>query len=150
MQTLSPSANCTNGCNASRTGSGIASPALCPKLLLEHLGNRVPMLLTKPRVVLISSVRTATNASRARSNTRSWRTSRLRCLIGCNDCGSTRPNRASLLASIPIILALPPFRPLHQPPVGHQHLVSSWIFTFACAAYNLVRMRNLAAAVPAV
>jgi transposase len=26
----------------------------------------------------------------------------------------------------------------------------NWIFTFACAAYNLVRMRNLAAAVPAV
>jgi IS5 family transposase len=25
-----------------------------------------------------------------------------------------------------------------------------WIFTFACAAYNLVRMRNLAAPVPAV
>jgi len=25
-----------------------------------------------------------------------------------------------------------------------------WIFTFACVAYNLVRMRNLAAAVPAV
>jgi len=25
-----------------------------------------------------------------------------------------------------------------------------WIFTFACAAYNLVRIRNLAAAVPAV
>jgi len=25
-----------------------------------------------------------------------------------------------------------------------------WIFTFTCAAYNLVRMRNLAAAVPAV
>jgi len=25
-----------------------------------------------------------------------------------------------------------------------------WIFTFACAAYNLVRMRNLAAAIPAV
>ena len=25
-----------------------------------------------------------------------------------------------------------------------------WIFTFACAAYNLVRMRNLSAAVPAV
>ena len=25
-----------------------------------------------------------------------------------------------------------------------------WIFTFACAAYNLVRMRNLAAAVPAL
>src|SRR6516165_4347584 len=25
-----------------------------------------------------------------------------------------------------------------------------WVFTFACAAYNLVRMRNLAAAVPAV
>jgi IS5 family transposase len=25
-----------------------------------------------------------------------------------------------------------------------------WIFTFACAAYNLVRMRNLAGAVPAV
>jgi hypothetical protein len=24
-----------------------------------------------------------------------------------------------------------------------------WIFTFACAAYNLVRMRNLAAIVPA-
>ena len=24
-----------------------------------------------------------------------------------------------------------------------------WVFTFACAAYNLVRMRNLAAAVPA-
>ena len=26
----------------------------------------------------------------------------------------------------------------------------NWIFTFACAAYNLVRMRNLAAVVPAV
>lgn len=25
-----------------------------------------------------------------------------------------------------------------------------WIFTFACAVYNLVRMRNLAAPVPAV
>ncbi len=25
-----------------------------------------------------------------------------------------------------------------------------WIFTFACAAYNLVRMRNLAVSVPAV
>jgi hypothetical protein len=25
-----------------------------------------------------------------------------------------------------------------------------WIFTFACAAYNLVRMRNLSATVPAV
>jgi hypothetical protein len=25
-----------------------------------------------------------------------------------------------------------------------------WIFTFACAAYNLVRMRNLMAVVPAV
>ena len=25
-----------------------------------------------------------------------------------------------------------------------------WVFTFACAAYNLVRMRNLAAAAPAV
>jgi IS5 family transposase len=25
-----------------------------------------------------------------------------------------------------------------------------WIFTFACAAYNLMRMRNLAAAVPSV
>jgi len=25
-----------------------------------------------------------------------------------------------------------------------------WIFTFACATYNLVRMRNLAAAVPVV
>src|ERR1043166_6042435 len=25
-----------------------------------------------------------------------------------------------------------------------------WIFTFACAAYNLVRIRNLAAAVPAL
>jgi len=26
----------------------------------------------------------------------------------------------------------------------------NWIFTFACAVYNLVRMRNLAAAVPVV
>lgn len=25
-----------------------------------------------------------------------------------------------------------------------------WIFTFACAAYNLVRMRNLAVPVPSV
>jgi hypothetical protein len=25
-----------------------------------------------------------------------------------------------------------------------------WTFTFACAAYNLVRMRNLAVSVPAV
>jgi hypothetical protein len=25
-----------------------------------------------------------------------------------------------------------------------------WIFTFACAAYNLVRLRNLAIAVPGV
>ena len=36
----------------------------------------LPRLLTNPRVVLISSVRAATNASRARSSTKSWRPSR--------------------------------------------------------------------------
>jgi IS5 family transposase len=35
--------------------------------------------------------------------------------------------------------------------VRHRGVCSvDWIFTFACAAYNLVRMRNLATAVPAV
>jgi len=67
---------------------------------LEDLGSRLPILFTSPRVALISSVRTATKASRARSITRSCRTSRLRCCIDCNECGSTRPNRANLLASI--------------------------------------------------
>jgi len=34
--------------------------------------------------------------------------------------------------------------------VRHQGVCKvDWIFTFACAAYNLVRMRNLVAAVPA-
>src|SRR5499427_1096082 len=42
MQSLSASANCTNGSRASRTFSGIASFTFCPKLGLEHLGNRVP------------------------------------------------------------------------------------------------------------
>jgi hypothetical protein len=111
MQALSPSANCTNGSNASRTSSGIASPTLCAKLRLEHFGSRVPRLLTNPRVVLISSVRAATNASRARSSTRSWRTSRLRCCIGCSDWGSTRPSRASLLASTRSFLRLRRFDP---------------------------------------
>src|SRR5215469_16095347 len=106
MQSLSASANCTNGSRASRTFSGIASFTLCPKLGLEHLGNRVPILFTRPRVALISSVRAATNASRARSTTKSCRTSRLRCLIGCNDCGSTRPSRPNFFASIHSFLRL--------------------------------------------
>jgi hypothetical protein len=37
-------------------------------------------------------------------------------------------------------------RKLRHRGVGKVH----WLFTFACAAYNLVRMRNLSAAVPAV
>src|SRR6516162_7068713 len=111
MESLSASANCTNGNRASRTFSGIASFTFCPKLGLEHLGNRVPILFTRPRVALISSVRAATNASRARSTTKSCRTSRLRCLIGCNDCGSTRPSRANFFASIRSFLRLRRFDP---------------------------------------
>jgi hypothetical protein len=42
---------------------------------------------------------------------------------GCNDFGSTRPNRANLLASIRSLLPLAPCRPLHQPRVGRQHFV---------------------------
>src|SRR5246127_2424406 len=52
MQSLSASANCTNGSRASRTFSGITSFTFCPKLGLEHLGNRVPILFTRPRVAL--------------------------------------------------------------------------------------------------
>src|ERR1035441_4085770 len=100
MQSLSASAIRTSGNSASRISMGTASSAFCAKLGLEHLGSREPILFTSPRVALISSVRAATNASRARNTTRSCRTSRLRCCIGCNDCGSTRPNRANLLASI--------------------------------------------------
>src|SRR5215831_884596 len=111
IESLSASANCTNGSSASRTFSGIASFTFCPKLGLEHLGNRAPILFTRPRVALISSVRAATNASRARSTTKSCRTSRLRCRIGCNDCGSTRPSRANFLASIRSFLRLRRFDP---------------------------------------
>src|ERR1700746_4100300 len=111
MQSLSASANCTNGSRASRTFSGITSFTFCPKLGLEHLGNRVPILFTRPRVALISSVRAATNASRARSTTKSCRTSRLRCRIGCNDCGSTRPSPANFFASIRSFLRLRRFDP---------------------------------------
>src|SRR6516225_1211799 len=124
MQALSLSANCTNGSNASRTWSGIASPALSPKLRLEHFGSRVPRLLTNPRVVLISSVRAATSASRARSSTRSWRTSRLRC-HRVQRLGIHSPQPGEFVGIDPIILALAPFRPLHQPRVRHQHLVST-------------------------
>ncbi len=42
---------------------------------------------------------------------RSCRTSRLRCRIGCNDCGSTRPSRANLFASIRSFLRLRRFDP---------------------------------------
>src|ERR1035437_4460102 len=119
MQSLSASAIRTSGNSASRISMGTASSAFCAKLGLEHLGSREPILFTSPRVALISSVRAATNASRARNTTRSCRTSRLRCCIGCNDCGSTRPNRANLLASsdhpfvfavstLPLIAGRPP------------------------------------------
>src|SRR5215471_6574667 len=111
MQSLNASANRSNGSRASRTFSGIASFTFCPKLGLEHLGNRVPILFTRPRVALISSVRATTNASRARSTTKSSRTSRLRCRIGCNDGGSTRPSRANLCASIRSLLRLRRFDP---------------------------------------
>ena len=50
---------------------------------------RVLNLFRFPQVL---KLRAATNASRARSISKSWRTSLLRCSIGCNDCGSTRPN----------------------------------------------------------
>ena len=123
MQSLSASAKRTNGSSASRTSAGSASSTLCGKLALEHLGSRAPILFTNPRVVLISCVRAATNASRARSTTRSCRTSVLRCSIGNNDCGSIRPTRASLFASIRSFLRLRRFGPVHQPRVGHQHLV---------------------------
>src|SRR5713226_5680358 len=75
------------------------------------LGKPRAHTLTSPRVALISSVRAATNASRARNTTRSCRTSRLRCCIGCNDSGSTRPNRANLLASIRSLFRLRRFDP---------------------------------------
>src|ERR1035437_9554940 len=111
MQSLSASAIRTSGNSASRISMGTASSAFCAKLGLEHLGSREPILFTSPRVALISSVRAATNASRARNTTRSCRTSRLRCCIGCNDCGSTRPNRANLLASIRSFFRLRRFDP---------------------------------------
>src|SRR5262244_3281323 len=50
MQSLNASANRSNGSRASRTFSGIASFTFCPKLGLEHLGNRAPILFTRPRV----------------------------------------------------------------------------------------------------
>src|ERR1035438_7563370 len=111
MQSLSASAIRTSGNSASRISMGTASSAFCAKLGLEHLGSREPILFTSPRVALISSVRAATNASGARNPTRSCRTSRLRCCIWCNDCGSTRPNRANLLASIRSFFRLRRFDP---------------------------------------
>src|SRR6266571_4911757 len=101
----------TTGISASRSSTGTVSSTFCAKLGLEHLESREPILFTSPRVALISSVRAATNASRARNTTRSCRTSRLRCCIGCNDCGSTRPNRANLLASIRSFFRLRRFDP---------------------------------------
>ena len=53
------------------------------------------------------------SASRARNITRSCRTSLLRCRIGCNDCGSTRPNRANLFASIRSFFRLRRLRSSH-------------------------------------
>src|SRR5882762_7193878 len=111
MQSLSAAAIRTSGIRASRISTGTASSTFCAKLGLELLGSRVPKLFTSPRVALINSVRAATNASRARSITRSCRTSLLRCRIGCNDCGSTRPNRPNLLASIRSFLRLRRFDP---------------------------------------
>src|SRR5260370_10670152 len=111
ISALRVAAKRTKGSSASRISTATASSPFCAKLRLEHLGSRVPMLLTKPRVVLMISVRAATKASRARSITRSSRTSRLRCWIGYNDSGSTRPNRASLFASIRSFLRLRRFDP---------------------------------------
>lgn len=88
MQSLSAAVIRTSGSSASRISTGTASSTFCAKLGLEHLGSRVPMLFTSPRVALMSSVRAATNTSRARIITRSCRTSLLRCSMGCNDCGS--------------------------------------------------------------
>ena len=109
MQSLSAAVICTTGSRASRISAGTVSSTFCAKLGLEHLASRVPILFTSPRVAMMSSVLAATNASRARSITRSCRTSALRCCIGCNDCGSTRPNRANLFASIRSFFRLPPF-----------------------------------------
>src|SRR5438270_11749502 len=125
MQTLSPSANCTNGSNASRTSSGIASPTLCAKLRLEHFGSRVPRLLTNPRVVLISSVRAATNASRARSSTKVLTHFPTAVLHRVQRLGIHSPQPGEFVGVDPIILALAPFRSLHQPRVRHQHIVST-------------------------
>src|SRR5215469_7616267 len=111
MRSLSSSAKRTNGSSASLTSTGSISSTLSGKLGLEHLGSLAPILFTNPRVVLINCVRTVTNASRARSTTRSCRTSVLRCWIGNNDCGSIRPSRASLWASIWSFLRLRRFAP---------------------------------------
>jgi hypothetical protein len=111
MQSFTVSTSCTKGCSASRTSTGIASFTFSAKLGLEHRGSRVPILFTSPRAVLINSVRTDTKASRTRNTTRSWRTSRLRCRIGYNDCGSTRPKRANLWASMRSLLRLRRFDP---------------------------------------
>src|ERR1700734_855168 len=78
MPSLRAAAIRTSGNSASRISTGIASSAFCAKLGLEHLESRVPILFTSPRVALISSVRAATNASRARNTTSSCRTSRPR------------------------------------------------------------------------
>jgi hypothetical protein len=85
---------------------GAPPPPSSGKLGLEHFGSLAPLLFTNPRVVLMNCVRTYTNASRARSTTRSGSTSLLRCSIGNNDCGSTRPSRATLLASTRSLLRL--------------------------------------------
>src|ERR1700757_4511627 len=111
MHSFTVSTSCTKGCSASPTSTGIASFTFSAKLGLEQRGSRAPILFTSPRVVLINSVRTDTNASRARSTTRSWRTSRLRCRIGNTDCGSPRPNRANLFASMRSLLRLRRFDP---------------------------------------
>src|SRR5215469_2017335 len=130
MRSVSSSAKRTNGSSASRTSAGSASSTFFGKLGLEHLGSLAPMLFTNPRVALISCVRTCTKVSRARSTTRSCRTSVLRCSIGNNDCGSTRSQSRQLVGIDPVIFALATLRRLHQSRVGDQHLVPATYHDF--------------------
>src|ERR1700756_318858 len=124
MQSLSASANCTNGSRASRTFSGITSFTFCPKLGLEHLGNRVPILFTRPRVAL--------NQLGPCCHQRLPRSQHHQVLPHLSTAVPYRvqrlwihpPQPRQLLRIDPIILALTSLRPLHQPWVGHHHLVS--------------------------
>src|SRR5438046_7168405 len=109
MQSLSAAAMRTSGNSASRSSTGTVSSTFRANLGLEHLESREPILFTTPRVALISSVRAATNASRARNTTRSLPYLSTAVLHRVQRLRIHSPQPGQLVGIDPIILSLAPF-----------------------------------------